>query len=276
MNAALTVARKEFCDGLRNRWVTAITFIFVVFAVGLAYFGASASGMVGFTSLSTTIVSLASLAVFVIPLIALLLAYDALVGEEENGTLLLLLTYPITRTQLLGGKFLGQGAILALSTMVGFGLAGILIAVFSRQAVAAEVAQAFGFFIFSATLLGGVFIAIGMLLSVLVSEKPHAAGLALIVWFLFVLIFDLSLLGLLVLTEGRIGTVIFPYLLLLNPTDVFRLANLAGFEAAQVQAGLLSIAIPSLLSPSLLVAVLGVWVVVPLAVAAWLFKRREV
>ena len=42
-----------------------------------------------------TVASLTSLATFLMPLIALLLAYDAIVGEEEGGTLLLLLTYPL-------------------------------------------------------------------------------------------------------------------------------------------------------------------------------------
>ena len=64
MNAILIIAGKEFRDGLRNRWVLAITLVFAFLAIGLAYFGASASGMVGLTSLSTTIISLASLAIF--------------------------------------------------------------------------------------------------------------------------------------------------------------------------------------------------------------------
>ena len=85
MNTVLIVAHKEFRDGLRNRWAFAITVIFALFALGLAYFGAAASGQVGFTSLATTIVSLASLAIFLIPLIALLLAYDSIVGEESRG-----------------------------------------------------------------------------------------------------------------------------------------------------------------------------------------------
>lgn len=276
MNTVLTIAMKEFRDGLRNRWVVAITLIFVLFAMGLGYFGAAASGRVGFTSLSTTIVSLASLAVFVIPLIALLLAYDNMVGEEERGTLLLLLTYPLSRAQLVSGKFLGQSGILAVSTTVGFGLAGALILLFSEEVAGAEVWQALGFFIFSAVLLGCVFVAIATLISVAVAEKARAAGLALIVWFLFVLVFDLGLLGLLVVTDGAVGASFFPYLLLLNPNDVFRLANLMGFEAAQVQAGLLAVASPNLLSPLLLVGVLGVWVLVPLALAVWLFRRRPV
>lgn len=275
MHEIMTVARKEFRDGMRNRWVFAITVIFALFALGLAYFGSAASGQVGFTSLDTTIVSLASLAIFVIPLIALMLAYDTIVGEEELGTLLLLLSYPVSRFQILAGKFVGHTGLLAMSTVLGFGLAGIAIAALTGQLLSVELWRAFGFFIASAILLGWVFIAFAYLVSVIATEKSRAAGLALIVWFLFVLVFDLLLLGILVGSHGAVSARVFPFLLLLNPTDVFRLANLAGFEAAQAYSGLVSAATAQLFRPGLLLAVLVIWTAAPFGVAALLFRRRK-
>ena len=276
MNPLLIVAGKEFRDGLRNRWVLSITLVFALLAMGLAYFGASASGMVGFTSLATTIVSLASLAIFLIPLIALLLAYDTIVGEEEQGTLLLLLTYPIGKVQLLAGKFVGHAAILAVSTAVGFGVAGVLIGFMSDALGDAELWRAFAFFILTSILLGWVFVAIAYIASVVASEKSRAAGVALLVWFWFVLVFDLLLLGALVATKGSHGGDWLPYLLLLNPTDVFRLANLAGFEAARNYTGLAAVATGPLFQPGVLAAILAAWVAVPLGAALWLFQRRWV
>ncbi len=274
MHEILTVSLKEFRDGMRNMWVFAITVIFALFALGLAYFGSAASGQVGFTSLDTTIVSLASLAIFVIPLIALMLAYDSIVGEEELGTLLLLLSYPVTRFQILAGKFIGHAALLAMSTVMGFGLAGIAIAALTGQLMSVNLWQALGFFIASAMLLGWVFIAFAYLVSVFASEKSRAAGLALIIWFFFVLVFDLLLLGILVGSHGAISARVFPFLLLLNPADVFRLANLAGFEAAQAYSGLVSVATAHLFRPWLLLVVLAVWTIIPFSVAALLFQRR--
>lgn len=275
MYEIVTVAGKEFRDGLRNRWVLAISAVLALFALGLAYFGAAASGQVGFTSLDTTIVSLASLAIFVIPLIALLLAYDTVVGEEEQGTLLLLLSYPLSRFQLLSGKFLGHASVLAVSTVLGFGLAGLVITASTGDLAAFDVWTALGFFILSSVLLGWAFVALAYVISVAVGEKSRAAGLALIVWFLFVLVFDLGLLGMLVATEGGVGAEVFPYLLLLNPTDVFRLANLAGFEAAQAYSGLVSVAAARVFHPGVLIGVLALWVAVPFGLAAWLFGRRS-
>lgn len=276
MHEILTVAAKEFRDGLRNRWVLAITLVLALFALGLAYFGAAASGQVGFTSLDTTIVSLASLAIFVIPLIALLLAYDSVVGEEDQGTLLLLLSYPLSRIQLLSGKFVGHAAVLSLSTALGFGLAGIAVAGATDHLSDPRMWQAFGFFIATSILLGWIFIALAYVISSAVGEKSRAAGLALIVWFLFVLVYDLALLGLLVGTEGGVGADVFPYLLLLNPTDVFRLANLSGFEAAQAYSGLASVAAARVFRPEWLLAVLVAWVAIPFGFAAWLFRRRPI
>ena len=48
MNNVLIVAGKELRDGLRNRWLLAITVVFAGLALGIAYFGAAASGKVGF------------------------------------------------------------------------------------------------------------------------------------------------------------------------------------------------------------------------------------
>ncbi len=275
MYEIMTVAGKEFRDGVRNRWVLAITVMLALFALGLAYFGAAASGQVGFTSLDTTIVSLASLAIFIIPLIALLLAYDTVVGEEDQGTLLLLLSYPLSRFQLLSGKFVGHAAVLALSTALGFGLAGVAVAGATGNLMTSDTWKAFGFFIVTSVLLGWIFIAMAYIISALASEKSKAAGLALIVWLFFVLVYDLGLLGLLVETQGGVGADLFPYLLLLNPTDVFRLANLSGFEAAQAYSGLASVAAARAFRPEVLLAVLAAWVVIPFVISAWLFRRRR-
>lgn len=276
MREVLIVAGKEFRDGLRNRWIVAITLAFALLAMGLAWFGAAASGEVGFTQISTTVVSLASLGVFLIPLIALMLAYDSIVGEDEQGTLLLLMTYPLSRTGLLAGKFLGHGVMLALATVLGFGIAALLMVLLAEQATLATLAGPFGLFILSAVLLGWVFLALAYLISVSTREKARAAGLALLTWFLLVLVYDLALLGLLVGTEGQLSGGLFRTLLLLNPTDVFRLINFTGFEDAAASSGLLTVFSEQAHSPLLLLGILAAWtVVVPLLIAALLFAARR-
>ena len=80
----LTIAAKEFRDRMRNRWVLAVALVFTVFSLVIAYFGGAQQGSVGFRSIEFTIASLVSLVIYLIPLIALLLGFDAIVGERER------------------------------------------------------------------------------------------------------------------------------------------------------------------------------------------------
>ena len=166
---------------------------------------------------------------------------------------------------------------MAASTVLGFGVAAVFIAILTGELFDFQLWQAFGVFILTATLLGWVFIAMAYVTSTLVAEKTRAAGISLILWFWFVLVFDLILLGQLVVSKGTSGGDWLPYLLFLNPTDVFRLANLAGFETARQYTGLTHIAASgSLFDPLMLTGVLVLWVVAPLMLALWLFNRRRV
>jgi len=274
MKQIWSIAGKEFSDGLRNRWLLAISLLFAILAVGIAWLGAAASGQVGFTSIPATIASLASLATFLMPLIALLLAYDAIVGEDEGGTLMLLLTYPLGRGQILLGKFVGHGLILALATLIGFGCAAVAIALLVDDVELGLLLWAFGRFMVSSTLLGWVFLALAYVLSSKASEKSSAAGMALGVWFLFVLVFDLALLALLVLSKGSFNPDLLPWLLLLNPTDIYRLINLSGFEGSGNAVGLMALSRDLPVPASLLWLCLLVWVGVSLLLAYWMFRRR--
>jgi Cu-processing system permease protein len=64
------IAAKEFRDRIRNRWVLAVALIFALFALAIAYLGASQQGEVGFRSIDVTVASLVSLVIYLVPLIA--------------------------------------------------------------------------------------------------------------------------------------------------------------------------------------------------------------
>ena len=72
-----SIAEKEFWDRIRNRWVLAMAAVFALFALAIAYLGAAQQGAVGFRGIDATIASLVSLVIYLVPLIALLLGYDA-------------------------------------------------------------------------------------------------------------------------------------------------------------------------------------------------------
>src|SRR4051812_9215850 len=192
MKQAAIIAAKEFRDGLRSRWIVAISLLLAVFSLSLAFFGAAPTGAVNVDPLAVTVVSLSSLTIFLLPLIALLLSYDAIVGEIERGTMGLLLAYPVARWQVVIGKFLGHLAILALATVLGYGAAGVALAAMGgggdAHAVAALLAM-----IGSSVLLGAVFVALGYLVSAVVRDRAMAGGIAIGLWLLFVLLYDMAL-----------------------------------------------------------------------------------
>jgi Cu-processing system permease protein len=263
-----TIAGKEFWDRIRNRWVLAVALVFTVFALSIAYFGSAQQGAVGFRSIEVTIASLVSLVIYLIPLIALVLGFDAIVGERERGSLDLLLSMPITRLELLLGKYLGLAGALTFSTIAGFGLVGLVL---SSQLDLNALFHYFGFMI-SSVLLGCAFLSLAVMLSVFAADRTRASGLAIAMWFFFVLIFDLLLLGVLVVTAGQWGGEALPYMLLLNPADVFRILNIFSLEDVRTLYGLATVFPPALAQPWLLGLVMAGWIVVPLAIAAWRFR----
>ena len=268
LRQVFAVAMKELRDRLRNRWVVAVALVFAALALGIAYFGGAQQGAVGLRSIEFTIASLVSLVIYLIPLIALLLGFDAIVGERERGSLELVLTLPITRLELLLGKYLGLAAALTLSTLVGFGLVAVLLVV---QTGTAGLEPYLGF-MFSSVLLGLAFLSLAVMLSVLASDRARASGLAIALWFFFVLVFDLLLLGLLVTTGGETGGAWFPYLLLLNPADVFRILNVFSLDEVRNLYGLSSIVPSALAKPWLMGLVMLGWIVAPLGIATWRFR----
>lgn len=262
------LAAKEFRDRLRNRWVLAVALVFTVFSLLITYFGSAAQGQIGPRSIELTIASLVSLVIYLIPMIALLLGFDAVVGERERGSLDLLLSLPITRLELLLGKFLGLAAALALSTVAGFALVAVLL---YQRFDTAGLYHYLGF-VLSSVLLGLSFLSLAVLLSVLARDRAQASGLAIALWFLLVLVFDLALLGALVASGGRFGGEAFAYLLLLNPADVFRVLNVFSLDDVRRLHGLASIVPPSLGNPWLMGTAMAGWIVAPLMLASWRFR----
>jgi Cu-processing system permease protein len=274
VRAVHVIAAQEIRAGIRNRWIVATTLLMAALALSLTLLGSAPTGTVGVDPLAVVVVSLSSLTIFLLPLIALLLSFDAVVGEQERGTLILLLAYPVARWEVLLGKFLGHTAILGLATVVGYGSA--IAALMLRDGLEDAAWPAFAAMVGSSVLLGAAFIALGGLASVLVRERATAAGIAVAIWLVFVLLYDTALLGLLVADQGRIVTAtLLDLLLLLNPTDAYRLLNLTGSEGVSVYAGMAGPGDAAGLAPAALVGALVAWVAAPLALAMAIFARRQ-
>ena len=274
MSAVAVIAGREVLAGVRNRWMLAATLLLGVLALTLAFVGSSPFGTVAASRLSITVVSLSSLSVFLVPLIGLLVSYDTLVGEIERGTMPLLMTCPVTRWRIVLGKFAGQVAILAIATVVGFGIAALVAGL--GDGSDAEAWGAFGVMVGSSILLGAAFIALGTLVSAVVGERGTAAGISTAVWLVFVVLFDMALLAILVADEGQaVSGDLFRALLLLNPTDVYRMLTLAGSETVGALSGMAGVSAEAAFGHALLLPAMLLWIAVPLGLAGLLFGRKE-
>lgn len=266
MNAVIALAAKEFEERLRNGWILATAGAFAVFALVIALAGFGAAGHVGTSDTPATVASLTSLVLYLIPLLGLLLGYDAIAGERERGTLGLLATYPVGTPALLAGKLLGLAAVLAVTLLVGLAPTAAL-AVWAGGAW-----TAWPLFAGFAWWLGVVFIALALLFSALAAERGTVLGLALAVWLVLVLLFDLALIGLLVATGGELPTGLVEGLFYLNPAGLFRLLvyGLLLGKAAAAELGLAGTSLPLLASYG---AALALWAAAPLVLCGWRLRR---
>jgi len=264
----LTIARKELTDRLRNRWVWTVSALLCVAALAIAFFGAAPVGVVGGKGEGAAMASLMNLAAYLVPLIALILGCGAIIDEKQRGTLDLILIHPLSVGEYFAGTFLGFALALAIAVGSGLAVAGGVIGVWLGVAVGEYLVL-----ILLAVMLGGAFLAVSFLVSLLARERGRAIASSIFLWLFAVFVFDLLLVGLLIASGGKVPTGLFGGLLLANPADVFRLLCFHWVGSAASPMGLASV-VESGMSAGLLLGVLALWIVVPLVLSYLLFRRR--
>ncbi len=260
-----TVARSEYRLALRNRWAFALVGLFAVFGLMLVTFSGSEIGPAG---AGQVIASLTNLSVYLVPLAALAFGYDAVVGRDRRGWLELVFSLPVSRARVVLGAFLGRAVVLVASTIIGFGAVGVVV----LQEYGVQHWGAYSAFVGSAAAVGVAFLALGFLISALVSEKTHALGLALLAWVWFVLIHDLMALG--AVATFELSETALAAFVLANPASIFRVLVLeqlgtgagGGFAGAFAELQL---------SAAMMMVALMVWSVVAVAAAAVVVSRRK-
>jgi len=266
----LSMAQTEFRIALRNRWVAIAVAMMVLFSLVLSAAGSAPTGALGADRLSVVVASLTSLAVYLVPLVALLMSFDALAGEVERGTLPLLLTYPLSRAEIILGKLAAHLAVMAVALAAGYGLAALTAWMGDAGALAGL--PALWRLFWSSMVLGAVFLGAGYALSALSRRPSGAAGLAIGLWLGLIVLYDLGLMAALVADDGgRFTTHVFPWAMLANPADAFRLFNLAASDATAAAAGLAGAAnsIPAWAA----LTSLALWPFAALALADAAFRR---
>lgn len=267
-----TIMGKELRDALRNRWFIIFTIAFAALALALSALMQPGGTQLRMMSYSRTAASLINLVLLFVPLIGLTLGSANLTGDRETGALVYLLAQPVSRVEVLLGKYLGiAGALLATLTL-GFGTAGVVLALQGSI----QDAGSYLLTVLLAYLLALAMLSLGFLVSTLAKKTTSALGGALFLWLFLVFIGDLGIMGTALASQMPIQTVFF--IAVLNPLQMFKIASILTIQAnleVLGPAGLYAAdQFGGLLLPLLLLG-LVMWIIVPLLGAATVFSRQE-
>ncbi len=272
-----TIAKKEFMDNIRSKWIILISIIFIILTIVSAYVAGGTSDEV-FGGMEATVVSLMSIYTLIIPLIAILLGFSTIAGEAETGSLSVVLSYPVKRIEVLIGKFLGLGSVLAVTPMIGFGISGIVIA----AVIGAEEGLAFLVFIALAIVLGLIYLSLIIFISALCRTRVRAiaGGVALFFW---AMIYGIIIMAIYVGTGGDLtklmtGQATYPDWLfgsiIFSPGDLNQMAVMRAFDLNQAMG--INLEAPDWMSMPFLIVVQMLWIIIPLFLAYYFFKKRDI
>lgn len=265
------LAEEEFRRAVESRWLFAFAALFALFVLGLSYFGLAQSREVGFQSFARVTLSLLNLVLFTVPLAGLLLGVSSLAGNEG---LSLLLAQPVSRREVLLGKFLGLGGAFSAAQMLGFGGGGVVVA----MSAGVEGVRGFAVLCALSLAIGWLTCATALFIAAVWPDRLRAMTGALGLWLLMVVAYDLAVLGATTILNGiPLQSVLLPALLL-NPVDLARvlvtLAVGAGALFGPTSAVLVH-TLGSTLGITVCVGVLVLETVVPLLGAIYVFERRD-
>ena len=266
------ITGKELRDAFRNRWFIVFTVAFAGLALALSALMHPSGTSLRTMSYSRTAASLINLVLLFVPLIGLTLGSANLTGDRETGALVYLLAQPVSRVEVLLGKYLGMAGALLATLTLGFGVAGVALALQGSI----QDAGSYLLTVMLAYLLALAMLSLGFLMSTIAQKTTAALGGALFLWLFLVFIGDLGIMGTALSTQMPIQAVFF--IAVLNPLQMFKIASILTIQAnleVLGPAGLYATnQFGGLLLPLLLLG-LVIWIIVPLLCALGLFSRQE-
>lgn len=263
----LLVARQELLLAARSRWMQIFGVVFAILALGVAGSGYVLSGGHGFQDFARTSASLVELVALVVPLAALLMGVLAL--APERGTAELLYAQPVSRGTVLLGKLLGLLVAFVAAELVGFGAAGVV--VFSQAGE--EGGGGYALLVAGSILLTAVFLALAALLgaSAVGRRRVRALALAVVVWFVAVVLLDVAALGAASLLPSGTASRLLFVSVIVNPVGAVRTGALLAVEGTAAF-GSASLAFLRFThgpggAAAVLAVSLALWIVVPIVLA---------
>ena len=133
----------------------------------------------------------------VLSFVAILFTFDAISGERDRGTLRLILSNSVPRSQILIGKFLGALLSIGLPFLMGALINLFLLNSASHLSLEARDWGQLGVIFLIAMVYTSIFIALGLLISARVNQPEISLTILLLIWAVFV-----------VLTPNTLGSIV--------------------------------------------------------------------
>jgi ABC-type transport system involved in multi-copper enzyme maturation permease subunit len=269
-----TVAKKEFLDNIRNKWIIVLTILFIILPLLFSYALSSTDEIFG--NMENTVLALVAISSLFIPLIAIIIGFSTISGEDESGALSIVLSYPIRRVEVLFGKLFGLGSVIILSIFLGFGISGIIITLSGSDASWGP----FTSFILYSIGLGFVFLSCSIFISALCKSRIRSIGGAILLFFFgpiagIILIAIAGGMGHDVFI-GDIPSWIIDYQVLISPADLVQSSVSVAYGIKVFEWQGMIITIPEYMTHAYFASVQLIWIIVPLILAYFFFKRRDI
>ncbi len=263
------LARLDLAEVLRSRWVLFCLGLYAVLAALFVLVGLRESQVLGFTGLGRVLLSLSHALVLLLPLLALTATGQVINRAQDDGTLELLCSHPMTREE----YFLSVTAVRYGVLLAPLALLVLAVAVLGRALLGSEVpwgylARSLGV---SAALLWA-FTGLGLLVSTRVRNQAKAVMAVLALWVTAVALLDFALIGLML--QWRLHAKSVFLLASLNPVESARLALLSGAEPSLAALGPVGFYLAHRLGAGWLLVAGVVWPAA-LGTVAWMAALRR-
>ncbi len=291
------LARKDFEDVVRSRliWAALGLFVMLILIIALGY----SQTQSGDPTTADFINLFAQLGAWlVIPLIAIMIGYMAIVGERQSGSLRVLFGLSFSRGDVIAGKLASRNAVIVLVSVVAL-ILGPILAILTAGSLDVGMYVLFALF---TILLAIVFTTVAVSVSASTSTRYRAMGGAVGAYILFAFLWHPIVAGIHYLVKGSLAELHAPewyfFLNRLNPLEAYNQVisalidqyvwGMIGWvnivedvEATSMEAPNLLLSnrvegeLPFYLSDWFAVIILLAWVLVPAVIGYWRFVRAD-
>lgn len=276
------IARKDFADASRSLVLWVLTALLILLVGGLSAVpylldssAATFEDALGF---------LFSPIALLLPIMGLIVGYQAIVGERESGSIRFLIGLPNSRRDVMIGKLVGRTGVIAIPTTIGFAIGGLIVfALYDRFVIA----DFLGLFVFS-ILMGMVYVAIAVGISGCVTSRAKAIAAVASVYIFVDIIWDFVPMAVYWVTEGSLPSFAGPFpawfvfIERLSPSQALTAisVNLVDFVGAEdmaiTAADRVQGDLPFYLADWVAWLIVIAWIAVPMAIGYYRFNHAQI